>query len=97
MPTPKRPPLKILCVFGTRPEAIKMAPVVRSLRKRPDDFKTTVVLTAQHRQMLDQVMNLFHISSDHDLNIMVQNQSLEHVVVQVMSQLPAILEAEKPD
>ena len=55
-------PLKVLCVFGTRPEAIKMAPVVRSLRKRPNDFTTCVVVTAQHRKMLDQVMN-FSISS----------------------------------
>src|SRR6478735_1694230 len=90
-------PLKVLCVFGTRPEAIKMAPVVRSLRKRPNDFKTTVVVTAQHRKMLDQVMNLFHINSDHDLDIMVQNQSLEYVVIQVLSKLPPILNEVKPD
>src|SRR5580700_10771085 len=63
----RRKPLSILCVFGTRPEAIKMAPVVRGLRRRPDDFKTIVVLTAQHREMLDQVMRLFQIDSDYDL------------------------------
>ncbi len=90
-------PLKVLCVFGTRPEAIKMAPVVRSLRKRPNDFKTTVVVTAQHRKMLDQVMSLFHIQSDHDLDVMVQNQSLEHVVIQVLTKLPPILKQEAPD
>ena len=89
-------PLKVLCVFGTRPEAIKMAPVVRSLRKRPDDFQTCVVVTAQHRQMLDQVMDLFHISSDHDLDIMIQNQSLDYVVTQVLSKLPPILKKENP-
>src|SRR5438270_3489419 len=93
----KNKPLKVLCAFGTRPEAIKMAPVVRSLRKRPNDFKTIVVVTAQHRAMLDQVMNLFHIASDYDLNIMQQNQSLEHVVTQVILQLGPILEKEKPD
>src|SRR5580765_722326 len=90
-------PLSVLCVFGTRPEAIKMAPVVRSLRKRPNDFTTRVVVTAQHRQMLDQVMNLFHISSDHDLDIMIQNQSLEYVVTQVLTKLPPILAKESPD
>src|SRR5262245_43315289 len=93
----KKPPLKVLCVFGTRPEAIKMAPVVRSLRKRPNDFKTTVVVTAQHRHMLDQVMNLFHITSDHDLNIMQQNQSLEYVVTQVLNKVGPNLDQEKPD
>jgi len=93
----RKSPLKVLCVFGTRPEAIKMAPVVRSLRKRPNDFKTTIVVTAQHRAMLDQVLSLFHISSDYDLNIMQQNQSLEYVVTQVLGQLGPILEKEKPD
>src|SRR5438270_13956846 len=93
----KNKPLKVLCAFGTRPEAIKMAPVVRSLRKRPDDFATTVVVTAQHRKMLDQVMDLFHIKSDNDLDIMVQNQSLEYVVIQVLTKLPPILEQSKPD
>src|SRR5579863_7655304 len=90
-------PLKVLCVFGTRPEAIKMAPVVRSLRKRPNDFTTVVVVTAQHRQMLDQVMKLFGITSDHDLNIMQANQSLEYVVTQVLNQLGPILDKEKPE
>ena len=89
-------PLKVLCVFGTRPEAIKMAPVVRSLRKRPADFTTCVVVTAQHRKMLDQVMELFHIQSDHDLDIMVQNQTLEYVVTQVLTKLPPILEEGSP-
>src|SRR5437762_842883 len=90
-------PLKVLCVFGTRPEAIKMAPVVRSLRKRPDDFATTVVVTAQHRKMLDQVLNLFHIESNQDLDIMIQNQTLDYVVTQVLTKLPPILQKEKPD
>src|SRR3954454_12486536 len=74
-----------------------MAPVVRSVRERPDDFTSGVVVTAQHRKMLDQVMNLFHISSDHDLDIMVQNQTLEDVVIQVLSKLPPILQKVKPD
>ncbi len=90
-------PLKVLCVFGTRPEAIKMAPVVRSLRKRPNDFTTCVVVTAQHRMMLDQVMQLFNIKSDHDLDIMVKDQTLEYVVNQVLTKLPPILKQEAPD
>src|SRR5437762_9152615 len=89
-------PLKVLCVFGTRPEAIKMAPVVRSLRKRPNDFTTCVVVTAQHRRMLDQVMELFHIASDYDLDIMQQNQTLEYVVTQVLGKLGPILDKEAP-
>lgn len=97
MGTKKASPLKVLCVFGTRPEAIKMAPVVRSLRKRPNDFNTCVVVTAQHRQMLDQVMELFHMTSDHDLDIMQQSQSLEYVVTQVLNKLGPILDQERPD
>jgi UDP-N-acetylglucosamine 2-epimerase (non-hydrolysing) len=93
----KKSPVKVMVVFGTRPEAIKMAPVCRSLLKRPDDFKTVVVLTAQHRTMLDQVMKLFHINSDHDLNIMQQNQTLDYVVTEVISKVTPILQSEKPD
>jgi len=89
--------LSVLLVFGTRPEAIKMAPLVRSLRQRAKEFKTTVVLTAQHRQMLDQVMDLFRITSDYDLNVMQKDQTLEHVVTQVLNGLGPILDHEKPD
>jgi UDP-N-acetylglucosamine 2-epimerase (non-hydrolysing) len=89
--------MKVMVVFGTRPEAIKMAPVCRSLLKRPNDFKTVVVLTAQHRTMLDQVMKLFHIKSDYDLNIMQQNQTLEYVVTEVIEKVTPILKDEKPD
>jgi UDP-N-acetylglucosamine 2-epimerase (non-hydrolysing) len=97
MATAEKTPIKVMTVFGTRPEAIKMAPVVRGLRERPQDFKTIVAVTAQHRSMLDQVMAHFKIASDHDLNIMIQNQSLEHIVIQVMTNLPPLLEHEKPD
>jgi UDP-N-acetylglucosamine 2-epimerase (non-hydrolysing) len=90
-------PIHVLLVFGTRPEAIKMAPLVRALRERSRDFKTTVVLTAQHRQMLDQVMDLFKITSDYDLNVMQKDQTLEHVVTSVLTQLGPILDQEKPD
>jgi len=86
-----------MCVFGTRPEAIKMAPVVRALRAQANDFKTTVVATAQHRQMLDQVMTLFQIASDYDLNVMQHDQSLEYVVAEVLTQLSPILKKDRPD
>src|SRR4029077_14443552 len=95
--TAKKSPIKALLVFGTRPEAIKMAPVCRSLLKRPNDFKTVVVLTAQHRTMLDQVMKQFHIQSDYDLNIMLQNQTLEYVVTEVIEKVTPILKKETPD
>src|SRR5258708_36885385 len=97
MATSKKIPIKVMVVFGTRPEAIKMAPVCRSLLKRPDDFKTVVVLTAQHRAMLDQVMTLFHIKADHDLNVMQQNQTLEYVVTEVIEKVTPILKNKKPD
>ena len=86
-----------MVVFGTRPEAIKMAPVCRSLLKRPTDFKTVVVVTAQHRTMLDQVMQLFHISSNYDFNIMQQNQTLEYVVTEVIEKVTPIIKNEHPD
>lgn len=87
---------KIICVFGTRPEAIKMAPLVLALKKEPR-FVTKVVLTAQHRQMLDQVMELFEIQPDHDLNIMLDGQSLYHVSTKVLTGIGQILQEEKPD
>lgn len=92
---PKR--LTVLSVFGTRPEAIKMAPLIRALRQRESEFKNIVVLTAQHREMLDQVMRLFQIASDYDLGVMQKDQTLEHVVTQVLGQLGPILDKEKPD
>ena len=63
---------KIMLVFGTRPEAIKMAPLVKEFQKHPDKFQTIVCVTGQHRQMLDQVLDLFEIKPDYDLNIMKQ-------------------------
>jgi len=90
-------PVHVLCVFGTRPEAIKMAPLVLQLRKRPSDFKTTVVVTAQHRRMLDQVLDLFGVKSDYDLDLMKKDQTLEHIITEVLTQLGPILDDEKPD
>lgn len=88
--------LKILAVFGTRPEAIKMAPVVNALRARPDRFHCVVCVTAQHREMLDQVLDLFSIVPDHDLNIMRPGQGLHDVTTAVLRKLPAVLETERP-
>ena len=67
---------KILLVFGTRPEAIKMAPLVKQLQANPEEFQTIVCVTGQHREMLDQVLRLFDITPDYDLNIMKPNQDL---------------------
>jgi len=71
--------MKVLSVFGTRPEAIKMAPVIKELRLHSASIQSRVCVTAQHRQMLDQVLDLFQIAPDHDLNIMQENQTLASV------------------
>ncbi|ACM20472.1 UDP-N-acetylglucosamine 2-epimerase [Geotalea daltonii FRC-32] len=89
--------LKVLTVFGTRPEAIKMAPVVKELEKHPESFKSVVCVTAQHRQMLDQVLELFAIHPDHDLNIMKPGQDLFDITCNVMQGLKPVLEQECPD
>jgi len=89
--------MKVLSVFGTRPEAIKMAPVIRELEKHSDQIISKVCVTAQHRQMLDQVLRLFNIVPDYDLNIMESNQSPSIVASSVLAQLEPILQAEKPD
>ncbi|WP_028309802.1 non-hydrolyzing UDP-N-acetylglucosamine 2-epimerase [Desulfitibacter alkalitolerans] len=87
--------LKVISIFGTRPEAIKMAPLVKKLSKE-SDILSKVVVTAQHRQMLDQVLELFDISPDYDLDIMQQGQTLTGVTVRVLSGLEEIIQKEKP-
>ena len=89
--------LKVMTVFGTRPEAIKMAPVVLELKKHPDKIQTIVAVTAQHRQMLDQVLHLFHIEPDYDLDIMSQGQTLYDITTRALNGLREVLEKEKPD
>lgn len=89
--------IKVLSVFGTRPEAIKLAPVIRELRKQPDRVVCKVCVTAQHRQMLDQVLPLFEIEPDYDLNIMQDDQSLSYVTARVLTELEGVIEKEKPD
>ena len=89
--------IKVMTVFGTRPEAIKMAPVVLELQKHSDKIQTIVAVTAQHRQMLDQVLQLFHIKPDYDLDIMSQGQTLYDITTKALLGLKNVLKQEKPD
>ena len=88
---------KILLIFGTRPEAIKMAPLAIELKKYPFDFETQVCVTGQHREMLDQVLNLFGIDPEFDLNIMKQGQDLYDVTARVLIGIRDVLKEVKPD
>ena len=88
---------KIMLVFGTRPEAIKMAPLVKALQARPEDFETVVVVTGQHRQMLDQVLHLFDITPDYDLNIMKPGQDLYDVTSRILTGMRDVLKECRPD
>jgi UDP-N-acetylglucosamine 2-epimerase (non-hydrolysing) len=88
---------KILVVFGTRPEAIKLAPVIRELLQYPKSFVTRVCVTAQHREMLDQVLAIFKIRTHHDLNVMHRGQSLEDVTSRVLLGMKDVLSRERPD
>lgn len=88
---------KVMLVFGTRPEAIKMAPLVKEFQKCPENFQTIVCVTGQHRQMLDQVLDLFEITPDFDLNIMKQGQDLYDVTARVLTGMRDILKEAKPD
>lgn len=89
--------IKVMTVFGTRPEAIKMAPVVLELQKHPDTIIPVVAVTAQHRDMLDQVLNLFKIKPDYDLDIMAAQQTLFDITSRSMLGLDKVLQKEKPD
>lgn len=88
---------KVMLVFGTRPEAIKMAPVVKEFQKYPEDFKTIVCVTGQHREMLDQVLTIFDIVPDYDLNIMKPGQDLYDVTSRILLGMREILTQEHPD
>lgn len=87
----------IMLVFGTRPEAIKMAPLVKEFQKHPDKFQTIVCVTGQHRQMLDQVLEIFDIKPDYDLNIMKQGQDLYDVTARVLTGMRDVLKEAQPD
>lgn len=88
---------KLMLVFGTRPEAIKMAPLVKEFQKYPEYFKTVVCVTGQHREMLDQVLSLFEIIPDYDLNIMKQGQDLYDVTARVLTGMRDVLKEAQPD
>ena len=88
---------KIILVFGTRPEAIKMAPLVKELERYPDEFRTLVCVTGQHREMLDQVLRLFEIKPDYDLNIMQKGQTLYDITSKVLCGFGQVLQKECPD
>lgn len=87
----------IMLVFGTRPEAIKMCPLVKEFQKYPEEFKTVVCVTGQHREMLDQVLRIFDVRPDYDLNIMKQGQDLTDVTARVLTGLRDVFKKSKPD
>lgn len=89
--------IKVMTIFGTRPEAIKMAPLVKVLKARPDEFDCIVCVTAQHREMLDQVLDVFEIKPDYDLNIMQDKQTLTGITTRALIGLENIMVQEKPD
>lgn len=89
--------IKVMTIFGTRPEAIKMAPLVLELQRQSEKFETVVVVTAQHRQMLDQVLDIFNIKPDYDLNIMKDRQTLSRITANVLIGLEDIMKETKPD
>jgi UDP-N-acetylglucosamine 2-epimerase (non-hydrolysing) len=89
--------IRVLSVFGTRPEAIKMAPVVRALKARPDAFESMVCVSAQHRDMLDQVLGVFQLKADFDLDLMTPGQSPADVVARLLERMPRLLREVRPD
>lgn len=89
-------PLQVMTVFGTRPDAVKMAPVVKELQQCEPQVQVKVVVTGQHREMLDQVLQVFHITPHHDLNIMQHGQTLAQITVRVLEGLDVLLREEKP-
>ncbi|MGZ8398463.1 MAG: non-hydrolyzing UDP-N-acetylglucosamine 2-epimerase, partial [Gemmatimonadales bacterium] len=89
--------IRVLSVFGTRPEAIKMAPVVQALQNAPDHFESVVCVSAQHRAMLDQVLDVFGLVADHDLDLMVAGQSPAGITARVLERLPPLLQQIRPD
>ncbi|GGM32644.1 UDP-N-acetyl glucosamine 2-epimerase [Paraliobacillus quinghaiensis] len=89
--------IKVMTIFGTRPEAIKMAPLVLELKKRSDEFEPIVTVTAQHREMLDQVLTIFDITPDYDLNIMKARQTLAQITTRALEGLDEVMKETKPD
>lgn len=94
---PNNSVLKIVCVLGTRPEAIKLAPVIHALRQRPGSFQTLILTTAQHREMLDQILDCFSLAPDTDLDLMRPEQTLSDLTSRALSGLHEYLEKDRPD
>src|ERR1039458_4500217 len=88
---------KVLLIFGTRPEAIKLCPVLLHLRRRTGEFQVKCCVTAQHREMLDQVLGIFGVTPDHDLNLMLPGQTLAQSSARILAALEDVLTAERPD
>ena len=86
-----------MSVIGTRPEAIKLAPVIKEVERHPKEFEVVAVTTAQHRQMLDQVLKLFKITPSYDLDIMENNQTLPGIIARIIQKFDSIVRKEKPD
>ena len=89
--------IKVMSIFGTRPEAIKMAPVVMELARHSEEIETKTLVTAQHREMLDQVLRLFHITPDYDLNIMAAGQTLFDITTRAMQGINEVFQKDRPD
>src|SRR5690625_691142 len=89
--------IKVMSIFGTRPEAIKMAPLVLELKKQSRVFESIVTVTAQHREMLDQVLEVFNIEPDFDLNIMQQQQTLADITTRALTGLDQVMKTARPD
>src|SRR5690625_4100507 len=89
--------IKVMAIFGTRPEAIKMAPLVLELKKRTEVFEPIVTVTAQHREMLDQVLDTFGITPDYDLNIMKERQTLAQITTRALEGLDQVMKETQPD
>lgn len=89
--------LKVITIFGTRPEAIKMAPLIKELEKHPEHIESLVCVTAQHRQMLDQVLDIFKITPDYDLNVMKERQTLNEITIRVLQGLEPVFKEAQPD
>lgn len=89
--------IKIMTVFGTRPEAIKMAPLILAAQKRKKEFDVITTVTGQHKEMLDQVLNVFNIVPDYNLKIMHSNQTLTDITINILAKLDNVIHKEKPD
>jgi UDP-N-acetylglucosamine 2-epimerase len=97
MPATDAPRITVASVLGTRPDAVKMAPVIQEFARFPDQVRQIVISTGQHREMLDQVLSVFQITPDHDLHLMRDRQTLSGLTARALSDLTPLLEAEKPD